>query len=346
MAARIDGAAEQIEEALDHLARAPWRMPDGPPPSLLAVGAMGGSAIAADLCAAVWGDRLRHPLLVVRDDRWPGCVAGDALAALVSYSGGTEETLALWDQAVARGVRRVAMATGGELARRCDRDGTFCMGLPAGSPPRAALWAAWPRVAALLHALGWIDDPGAAWRGSAAALRALRARIGTAVPEASNPAKQLARALHGRHVLVYAGARGAAAATRWRQQLNENAKLPAHSAAVPELNHNEIVSWERAGAFHAQASVVVLHDPEASAGERVRLTLTAEFARGCGAGVHEVWAEGGSPLARAATLVGWGDHVSLYLALLGGVDPTPIASIDAFKRRLAESARAAHEHTA
>ena len=44
MAGRIDAQPEQIEEALERGAREPWRVP-AKPPALLAVGAMGGSAI-------------------------------------------------------------------------------------------------------------------------------------------------------------------------------------------------------------------------------------------------------------------------------------------------------------
>jgi hypothetical protein len=41
-----------------------------------------------------------------------------------------------------------------------------------------------------------------------------------------------------------------------------------------------------------------------------------------------------------AALAQFADYLSLYLAVERGVDPTPIASIDEFKRRLAESATA------
>jgi glucose/mannose-6-phosphate isomerase len=51
-----------------------------------------------------------------------------------------------------------------------------------------------------------------------------------------------------------------------------------------------------------------------------------------------VESSGDGRLARLASLVQFGDYLSLYLALAAGVDPTPIASIDEFKRRLAESA--------
>ncbi len=337
MAARIDAVPEQIEEALARITGAPWRLP-APAPSLLAVGAMGGSAIGAELASMVYADRMPKPLLIVRDYRWPACVTRDALALLCSYSGGTEETLSLYAEAARLRIPRVALSTGGALAAACARDGVHCAGLPGGSPPRAALFAALVPLTALLHTLEWTDDPAPAWRDAAARLRARRDALGPRVPEARNPAKQMARALEGRLVFVYAGAaRMGAVATRWRQQLNENAKLLGHSALVPELNHNEIVGWERPGDVHRRVSVVVLRDAEDAPEVARRLTLTAEYALRQGAAVHEVPAAEGGRLARVAAQVQWGDYVSLYLALLSGADPTPIVSIDEFKRRLADS---------
>jgi len=128
-----------------------------------------------------------------------------------------------------------------------------------------------------------------------------------------------------------------AVATRLRQQLNENAKLLAHSALVPEANHNEIVGWERPGELHRRVSVLVLRDPDDRREVTRRLTLTADYARRQGAEVHEVPPAQGDRLTRMAAQVQFGDYLSLYLALLGGADPTPIASIDEFKRRLSEA---------
>jgi glucose/mannose-6-phosphate isomerase len=335
MAARIDGQPEQIDEALARGAREPWRVPKRPP-ALLAVGAMGGSAIAADLAATLYRDRLPRPMLVVRDYRWPACVTADALALLCSCSGNTEETLALFAEAGRRGVPRVALTTGGRLGEECRTLDIACASLPAGSPPRAAVFSCWVALTRLLHALGWVDDPAGAWAEAAAALRAQRVALSSRAPETANPAKRLARALCGRSMFVYAGSETlGAVATRFRTQLNENAKLLAHSALVPELNHNEIVGWERPGT--SQASVLVLRDAEDAPGVARRLALTAEYARRQGAEVHEISSGDGGRLARMSSLVQWGDYLSFYLALLNGVDPTPIASIDEFKRRLAES---------
>ncbi len=336
MAARIAAIPDHVDAALAALEAAPWRLPTREP-ALIAVGAMGGSAMAAELCAGLWSDRLPRPLLITREYRWPAYVDRSALALLCSYSGGTEETLALYAEAGRRGAPRLAMTTGGALAAACGRDGVHVTQLPGGSPPRAALFSAWVPLSGLLAALGWIDDPAPAWREAAEVMRAQLARIGPQVPEAQNPCKQLAREVHGRLVFVYAASeRLGPVATRCRNQLNENAKLLSHSALVPELNHNEIVGWENAGAAQAPIAVLVLRDREDAPEAATRLALTADYVARQGGAVHELRGAGESRVARVAALVQLGDWLSFYLALLNGVDPTPIASIDAFKARLAE----------
>jgi glucose/mannose-6-phosphate isomerase len=335
MAARIQAIPDHIEAALANAKASPWRPPIADP-SVLAVGGMGGSAIAGDLTAGLYADRLPKPMLVVRDYRWPAWAGPSTLALLCSYSGNTEETLALYRDGEARKMPRLALTTGGALAALATRDGVGVHVLPGGSPPRAALFSSWVPVTMLLHALGWVEDPAPEWAEAVTVVRAGESELGPDVPEAANPAKRLARALTGRFLFVYASAeRTAAVALRMRQQLHENAKLPGHSAVVPELNHNEIVGWERAGAFHRGASVVLLRDREDAEEHATRLTLTAEYARRQGAEVHEWTSRGESRLARLASLIQFGDYVSLYLALLGGADPTAIPSIDEFKHRLA-----------
>ena len=334
MIERIEELAFQVDEALGRGAAEPWGAPTTPV-SLLAVGALGGSAIAADLAAGVYVDRLPRPILTVRDYHWPAYVTRGTLALLCSYSGNTEETLSLYREAATRGAHRAAISSGGRLTEWCDRDRVAIASVPGGSPPRAALFGTWVTLSGLLRALGWIEDPTLAWRETADVLRERTARVGAALPDDVNPLKQMARALHGKLVFVYAGSeRTGAVATRVRNQLNENAKLLGHSALVPELNHNEIVGWEIPGAVHRQSAVLLLRDREESAEVAKRLKLTAEYAATHGAAVHEWHSVGEGRLARIASLVQFGDYLSFYMALLNGADPTPIASIDEFKRRL------------
>ena len=50
--------------------------------------------------------------------------------------------------------------------------------------------------------------------------------------------------------------------------------------------------------------------------------------------MHQVRGRGAGRLARLLSLVLMGDLVSIYLAYLRGVDPTPVEIIDAIKQRL------------
>ena len=335
MAALIDGIPEQTERALQHSTAYPWKLSNRIP-SVLAVGAMGGSAIAADLTAGLHADHIPRPIFVVRDYHWPAFLTREAFALLGSYSGATEETLSLYQEAARRGVPRAAITTGGALASMCDRDGVPWCKLPHGMPPRAAMFSSWVPLTMLLAALEWCDDPSADWQRTIEVLRELRSNIGTEVPEEKNPAKQLARSLVGRTIYLYSATeRMWAVGTRLRQQLNENAKVLVHLATAPELNHNEIVGWEeRAG--RGEIAVVFLHDREDSPEATRRLALTRDYVSRQGAATVDLEPGRGGRLARMASHVMFGDYVSLYLALARGVDPSPVASIDEFKRRMAE----------
>jgi len=337
MAALIEALPEHIEQALARATATPWTPPRRDP-DLLAYGGMGGSGIAGELVAATVADTAPRPFVVVRDYRWPACVTERSLAVLSSNSGHTEETLALAAEAERRRVPAMALASGGALAAQATRLGWPLHGMPGGMPPRAALFHGWVPVSLVPHALGWCADPAPDWGEAAALLRARHARLALAVPEAGNPAKQLARTLLGKRVLVYSGpGMLAAMGVRWRQQLNENAKVLAHSAAVPELDHNEIVGWQGAEPGAGDLAIVVLRDREDSAETRVRLEVTLDYVTARGATVHTIESEGESRIARLASLAQMADFVSLHLALLGAVDPTDITSIDLLKRRLAES---------
>jgi glucose/mannose-6-phosphate isomerase len=143
-------------------------------------------------------------------------------------------------------------------------------------------------------------------------------------------------------VCVY-GAAGfpAVAARRWKGQVNENAKTPAFHGAVPEMNHNEIVGFEALADLHPRFAAVFLREAEESPRVARRIVATRELLEAEGVVTHEVSSRGRSRLARLLSLVVFGDWVSLYLGVLAGVDPTPIAKIDRLKAALSEPAGAA-----
>jgi glucose/mannose-6-phosphate isomerase len=126
----------------------------------------------------------------------------------------------------------------------------------------------------------------------------------------------------------------AAAAYRWKSQVNENSSLPAFSFALPEAAHNEIVGWEAAREL-ARFGFVLLDDPGAHPRNRLRTELLAGIVEAGGDVVLQVRARGETRLERLVSLVLLGDLVSIYLAVLRGQDPVAIEPLESLKAELA-----------
>ena len=122
---------------------------------------------------------------------------------------------------------------------------------------------------------------------------------------------------------------------RWKGQFNENSKMMAFYNAIPEMNHNEIVGWGLPKNITDQCIVIILRDDSGFQKIGRRMDITRELIAEAGAQVIEVQSKGSSPLARALYLIYVGDFASYYLAILNGVDPTPIDRISLFKAKLA-----------
>jgi glucose/mannose-6-phosphate isomerase len=333
------GQAAEILDLPVHLRDALWRFdsagiaPADAPGGMIVAG-MGGSAVGARLAIAAIGARARRPLAVADGYTLPGWTGHDTLVLCSSYSGSTEETLAAYDDAAERGAPRLVATTGGALAERARRDGVPVIPVPGGFQPRAAV--GYSLVAALEAAASCGAAPSLRDEVEAAAALAegLAAEWGPDGPE-DGEAKALARRLDGT-VPVIAGAElAAAAAYRWKCQINENAGLPAFASAIPELGHNEVVGWPGARAL-GRFSAVFLDDPGAHPRNVLRTELTSEQATAWTDVVERVAPHGETPVERLVSLVLLGDLVSLYLAVLRGEDPVSIAPIDALKAALAQ----------
>jgi glucose/mannose-6-phosphate isomerase len=314
----------------DHLRDAIWRIESARLRAMEApmalVGGMGGSAIGGDLAAAAIGDRLTRPMLTVRGYELPPWAAAGSALLCSSYSGDTEETLALYAAGEALGAQRLVATTGGQLADSARRDGVPVVGLPAGLQPRAAVGYMFT-VAAELAALS-ASAPRIHTEIDAAASR-LEGRC-EALQER---AEALAAELEGTIPVICGADLTAPAAYRWKSELNENAELLAFSSTMPEVDHNEIVGWGRA-AGEGPFSCVLLEDSDQHPRERRRFELTAELIGPQAAKVIRLGADGETRAARLLQLVLLGDLVSIALAERRGIDPTPIEMIDQLKSEL------------
>ena len=288
----------------------------------LAICGVGGSAIGGDLAAGILGARALRPVRTVRAFGLPPDVGPETLVLAASYSGETEEALACFEAAGEVGSPRVVLTTGGRLADAARAAGVPVIGVPSGMQPRSAV------VYAVVATLGCASACGAApllrdeiERG-AGLLRGL-------AEDDSRP-KELALALRGATPVFYGGGATAAVAARWKTQVNENAQAPAFFASLPEAAHNEVCAWERAEGLAA----VFLEEPGQPPAIRRRIEAMAAIVAEAGAPVQRVEAPGETAFERVMSLVMIGDLVSIYLAVLDGIDPRPIEAIERLKARL------------
>jgi glucose/mannose-6-phosphate isomerase len=147
-------------------------------------------------------------------------------------------------------------------------------------------------------------------------------------------AKELARGLHGTIPQIAGSGLTSPIAYRWKTQINENAKLPCFWHELPELDHNEIVGWQGASQL-GRFSAVFLDDSDLHPRIRQRIELTRGLIEAEAAGTYRVESVGQNQTERLVSLVLLGDLVSLYLAVLSEVDPTPVPTLDRLKSALA-----------
>lgn len=322
----------------------------GRPRAIVVVG-MGGSGIAGDVLSAVVGLAGPLPVFVHRGYGLPGWVGSLDLVVAVSCSGRTEETLAATDEAIRRGAALLAVgAADSPLAYRAEQArGIFLPAPSDGRQPRANLWALATPLVVVAAAFGLASSPDAIVEATAQRLERVALVCRPDSETFVNPAKDLALELAGSLPIAWGTTPVAAvAAGRLATQLAENAKSPAIAGALPEALHNQVVTFDgpwapgpeaifddpETRATHPRLRLVLLRDPTEHPEVAMRADVSRELAADRGIPVTELTAEGGSAYERLASLVGPIDYASVYLALLLGIDPTPIGPIDALKARL------------
>lgn len=338
---RVD-TTDQLTDVLaipEHLRDALWKtdsaqLGEWDSPGGLIVAGMGGSSIGGALARAALGDTASRPILSARAYGLPPWTTPDTTVLCASYSGHTEETLAAYEAAGALGATRVVATSGGRLAEVAREDGVPVIPVAGGLQPRAAI--AYMTVAALDVAARCGAGPRCASDIDVAAehLEELVVEWGPEAPEDSE-AKTLARGLLGTVPVIAGAGLTAPIAYRWKTQLNENAKVPAFWHELPELDHNEIVGWGSAAEL-GRFSAVFLEDSDTHPRIADRVELTEELIRDGAAATFRVQSRGTTSFERVFSTVLLGDLVSIYLSVLRGVDPGPVAVLERLKAELAE----------
>ncbi len=293
---------------------------------------MGGSALPG-MFIQTWPG-LSVPFEIVRNYNIPGYVSENTLFISSSYSGNTEETLEALSEAENKGAQIVVVAAGGALAEAAKSNAYPLFNIPGGIQPRMSSFAFLAAFTDIFIQAGLVDPT-----AKEELYRAgdwLAGQITNWLPDKpakQNAAKQIAQELMGKTVIAYSGPLLAPAANKWKICINENAKNLAWWNQYPELNHNEFIGWSSHPTDKPFAVVEIRSKLEHPRVQK-RFEVSERLISGKRPAPIVVVPEGSTALEQLVWTITLGDFVSIYLALLNGVNPTPVDLVEKFKEAM------------
>jgi glucose/mannose-6-phosphate isomerase len=293
---------------------------------------MGGSGWPANY-VRVWPG-LSVPLEISSNYALPKYVNESTLVIVSSYSGNTEETLAALEDAEARGAQIVVMTAGGALLEKAQAKGYPLFQIPPGTQPRMSSFYFIAAFLELFGPLGLIEPVSMETRRELSGW--LEGQVGQwrpDVPTSQNPAKQLALEIAGKTAIIYAGPLLAPVAQKMKICMNENAKNTAWWNQFPEFSHNEFIGWASHPIDKPFAVVEIRSNLEHPRVQK-RFEVTERMLSGKRPAPHVISPSGDTLPQQIFWASMFGDFVCTYVALLNGVDPTPVDLVEKFKAEL------------
>ncbi len=293
---------------------------------------MGGSAWPGVFLGS-W-PRLKIPFEIVRNYDIPPYVGKNTLFIASSYSGNTEETLSAVEKAEVAGAQVVVFSSGGVLTQRAKDYGHVLFEFPAGGQPRMSTFYFLRAFIQLFEPLGLIE-PGHMdqLNGIEQWLQDIMKSWLPTVPTDHNPAKQLANRLIGKSVVIYGGPLTYPVANKWKICINENAKNVAWVNQFPEYNHNEFIGWTSHPVDKPYGIVEIRSNLEHPRVQK-RFEISDRLLSGMRPAAHIIQPDGDTLMKQLLWTSVLGDFVSIYMAILNGVDPTPVELVERLKHEL------------
>jgi len=299
-------------------------------PKNIVFSGMGGSALAA-LLSTTWPS-CNIPFEICRNYEIPKYVSNETLFISSSYSGNTEETLSALKEAQNKNAFIAVISSGGQLKETAQTNKYPILLLPPNLQPRMATLYSFKALITLLFKLNIISDLSELENTSKFIEESVKSWRPD-VPSSQNQAKKIALDLVGKTPVIYSGSVLAPAAYKWKINFNENAKNVAWWNQYPEFNHNEFLGWSSHPVDKPYAIIDLRSDYD-NPQIKKRFDVSNKLLSGKRPEPITVLAKGDNVLEQLVYMVVLGDFVSLYLALLNGLNPTPVDLIEKLKTNL------------
>lgn len=308
-----------------------------PKPENIIVAGMGGSGIGGDILKDWARNKIKVPIEVNREYNLPAYADKKSLVLITSYSGDTEESLSAFLDALKRKCVVFCISSGGTLLEYAEKLKVPYLRVPGGIPPRVALPYLLVPLLFCMEKIGLVSGISEELAEALKLLAQICSDNSVEKPVKDNFSKTLALSINKTVPVVYGFGFYRSVAQRFKQQFNENSKILAKWEFFSELDHNEIVGWEKSGELGKCFSVIFIRDRNEPLEIHSRIETTKNLMQPAGLKMFEVYSQGNTPLAKMLSTICIGDFTSVYLAILRGIDPTPVKSINQLKDTLEEN---------
>lgn len=291
------------------------------------ISGLGGSGIGGTIVSEIVSEEATAPILVNKDYFLPAFVNENTLVIISSYSGNTEETVNAMLQAIEKRATVVSVTAGGKVVEIAQKNNLPYILIPGGMPPRSCLGYSLTQLFFVLNAAGIISNRfEKELEKSVALLNKEEERI-------KKLAQRVAKKLYKKTTIIYSATGFEGVSIRFRQQVNENAKMLCWHNVIPEMNHNELVGWVDK---NKKLAVVIFRNTSDYARTQSRIENNKEVIASCTSTIIELFSKGKSKLENSIYLIHIGDWISFYMAQLRNVDATEVNVIDRLKGALSK----------
>lgn len=293
---------------------------------------LGGSAISGDIFHTLFQDQLSIPFIVNRNYNLPKFADEKTLVIACSYSGNTEETLSSFDEALTKNCEIVTISSGGILKEKALANNLIHLEVQSGYQPRCAIGLMLTTLIKFFEESGFIFFENGFYENI---IQMLQEKSDEYSSENGAP-YEMALKLIGKFPVIHSTELLQSINVRFRSQLAENSKVLSYSGIIPELNHNEIIAWEKYDEKFLPAILIQIIDEDDHPRNKLRFDITRKILSESKVEILQLQSKQPEFYLRVFDLIYYVDWVSYFLAVIRKVDPTPIKNINALKEALSK----------
>ncbi|MFA5358585.1 MAG: SIS domain-containing protein [Patescibacteria group bacterium] len=304
----------------------------------IVVSGMGGSGLGGHVIQFLFWDRIKLPMQVINSYTIPACVDKDTLFLVSSYSGNTEETIDTIAPAKVKNAKIIAITKGGKIGKLVlngktpgyliKEDHNLC-----GQPRMGIGYSVFGQLA-LLSRCGIIDIKDKDVEQVVNVLKKLNKKFAPNISTGKNPAKQIALKLHERVPVLVAADFLTGSVHVFSNQLNENAKTFACYFPISEMNHHLMEGLSQPKKYKKSLRFLFIQSKLYHPRNQKRIEVSKDVVESNSIDFIEHQLQSKTKFEQAFELLIFGSYVSFYLAVLNGIDPSPVPWVDYFKEQL------------